>query len=103
MMTLLGRGRGEESEGETVLCCHPPDAAAMNPADRPLHRAPVCHSRMGEVLKHPHKTSIAMSERDYRRGLPRIRRSTVTCTFAKELDLSLDEHNAVHCGATALA
>ncbi len=67
--------RGEESAGETVLCCHPPDAAAMNPA----HRAPVCHSMMSEVLKHPRKTSIAMSERDCRRGLPRIRRSTVMC------------------------
>lgn len=79
--------RGEESAGETVLCCHPPDAAAMNPADRPLHRAPVCHSRMGEVLKHARKTSIAMSERDYRRGLPRIRRSTVIwSSFAEELD-----------------
>ncbi|XP_067313722.1 proto-oncogene DBL isoform X3 [Pseudorasbora parva] len=50
----------------------------MNPAERPLHRAPVCHSRMGEVLKQPHKTSITMSERNHRRGLPRIRRSTAS-------------------------
>ncbi|XDV37225.1 hypothetical protein PO909_006863 [Leuciscus waleckii] len=50
----------------------------MNPADRPLRRAPGCHSRMGEVLKHPHKTSITMSERNYRRGPPRIRRSTAS-------------------------
>nr|XP_021328506.1 proto-oncogene DBL isoform X3 [Danio rerio] len=66
-MTLLRRESGEDTAGQ------------MNLADRPLHRPPGCHSRMGEVLKQPHdKTPITMGERNHRRGLPRIRRSTAS-------------------------
>lgn len=80
MMTLWERERGESSR-ETMQTVLPPSsgAAAMNPADRSLHRAPARQHRMGEVRSaaRPLKTPVAVSERSYRRGCPRIRRSTV--------------------------